>query len=99
MAKQTTRKLLKRLRLQRSDQNLNDYIESKCKYKKVCRQKRLLFNKKYLQKVESYVNDSLKFWCEIKKVLSKPKSEADISLDKWFEHLSTLFSNDNTEED
>jgi len=60
--------------------------------------KTLVFNKKYLQNIESSVNDSRKFWCEIKKVLSKPKSEADISLDKWFEHFSTLFSNDNTEE-
>lgn len=35
-AKQATRKLLRRYRLQRSDPNLNGYIESKCKYKNIC---------------------------------------------------------------
>lgn len=97
-AKQATRRLLRRFRLQRSDQNLNSYIESKCKYKNVCRQKRLLFNRKYINTVESSVNNSRKFWYEIKKVLNKPKPEAYISLDKWYEHFSSLFSSRNTEE-
>ena len=62
----------------------------------MCKRKRLLYDKKFIRKVESSINNSQVFWREIGNVLNKPKSKAPISLDVWFEHFNSLFANNST---
>lgn len=92
-AKRESQKCLRKFRQSRCVYNLNVYLSSKRKYKDICKQKRLLYNRRFVSRVDSSVNESRSFWREIKRVFNKPKSEPNILLDDWYNHFSKLFSN------
>jgi hypothetical protein len=93
ISKAASRKQLKRYRLNRNDRNLNTYLNSKNEYKSLCKRKRLVYDRKYTNKVESSVSNPRMFWREIGSVLNKPNVHSRIPIDRWFDHFSGLFSN------
>ena len=94
------KKALRKLQTVRSENNLSNYFRCKSDYKRLCKTKRLQYNREYLCKIDRSVNDARVFWRELRNLSgsnSTPR-EADIPLLSWYEHFSALFSADGEED-
>lgn len=94
-------KTVKRLRKFRSSRSVDDlelYQHNKKVYKNVCKRKRLAYEKAFVTKLETNVNNSRVFWKEVKKLYHNHQSVNSIDKDSWYEYFSSLLANDDGQE-
>jgi hypothetical protein len=99
--KKTCKRLLKIFRKTRSENNRREYVESRNKYKRMLRNKKIQFRANMAQSISGNIGDSSLFWKELKKLggLSQRKVKNDISMDTWYQHFKDVFSQGNTNKD
>ena len=85
---------LKRFRASRSVEDLNTYITHKKIFKALCKSKRYIYEKQYISKIDSSVNNSKEFWKYVKNMTRKPSNSPRITPTEWYEHFKRLFSTD-----
>ena len=91
-AKKESKRLLKCFRSSRSEYNLNEYINSKQKYKELCKTKSGKYNRLFLEKLDSSAGNSSQFWGQIRRLTGKQRTEPNISTSDWYKHFKSLFS-------
>jgi hypothetical protein len=82
---------LRLFRTSRTERDLNIYLLSKKQYKSLCKRKKEIYYRTYIDKVERSTSTK-SFWKELKGLLSKPKPKDNVSTDRWYDHFSSLFA-------
>ena len=98
-AKHKTIKSLRKFRARRSVENLNKYITDKKSYKNICRNKRLLYEKQCILRLENSIGYPKLFWDQIKNLTNIQPKSSNISIDEWYEHFKFLNFSENVTDD
>ncbi|WAR13893.1 hypothetical protein MAR_004025 [Mya arenaria] len=78
-------------RKHRTGELLDQYLTHKSNFKTMCKRKRLIYYRYYLNRLDSSVRNSKYFWGEIKKLSNKQRTVPQISVGEWFTHSARCF--------
>ena len=95
---------LRRYRQTRCAQDRENYVKSRCAYRKLLTEKKQSFKRKKAQSLADRIDDPKQFWKEVKACIGfgrKQNVENKITKDQWLEHFMTVFNsgNNDTESD
>ena len=95
---------LHRYRQTRCAEDREDYVKSRCAYRKLLTEKKQSFKRKKAQSLADSIDDPKQFWKEVKAGIGfsrKQNVENKITKDQWLEHFMTVFNsgNNNRESD
>jgi len=92
--KQCRAKLL-RYRQTRCAEDRENYVKSRCAYRKLLTEKKQSFKRKKAQSLADSIDDPKQFWKEVKACIGfgrKQNVENKITKDQWLEHFMTVFN-------
>ena len=90
---------LRRYRQTRCAEDRENYVKSRCAYRKLLTEKKQSFRKK-AQSLADSIDDPKQFWKEVKACIGfggKQNVENKIMKDQWLEHFMTVFNSGNND--
>ena len=89
-------KALKQFRKNKIDANLNNYIDAKKSFKKLCMEKQSAYNLSKIDSISQCINNPKAFWSKVKKMLNKNDSTVNnITTEEWLDHFQKLLNPEN----
>ena len=99
MHKTAKNQALRAFRSSKNVYDLNNYLELKKVFNRVCKAKKTIFDRNTLASISSSVNNQRQFWHNVKLSQGRTRVLPQVPIADWYNHFKNVFQSNNVDEE